>query len=289
MPTDIAYHVAASCRTALQETMPTISWTNSLSPGGITENTSLKFPLHPAAELLQQQKDGVYLLWDRFSVGSWPLVLTVVAYIAIQLLAWINSRMASSAGRDERGSAVFPNVMNYESIMKEADELLTKVANAHSDTNDIEKETRLRSEALMSKTAQFIKEKGGTPHERKVLKETMDYLKLRLSQAAPSELGVTGSPGLLVIQASYFPESFSSSSRWRCSRACSFSNSPLVEGARMRRELDGADVQHGSGAAVAPSHAGPLHTILDQVAAGSLDNAGRDRIAFPQVFVIRMR
>src|SRR4051794_6004062 len=54
---------------------------------------------------------------------------------------------------------------------------------------------------------------------------------------------------------------------------------PLAGGA------DATDVEHRLRPFQCPAHAPVLHTILDDVSAGPLDHAARDRIARPQVLV----
>ena len=50
--------------------------------------------------------------------------------------------------------------------------------------------------------------------------------------------------------------------------------------------IHGSDMKHRLRTGESPSHAAPLHAILDQVSASSLDDSGRDRVARRQVFVI---
>src|SRR4051812_31794451 len=51
-------------------------------------------------------------------------------------------------------------------------------------------------------------------------------------------------------------------------------------------EAYGAEIEDGVGAVLGPAHAGLLHAVLDEVAAGALDHAGADRPAPRQVLVI---
>src|SRR4051812_21937748 len=51
-------------------------------------------------------------------------------------------------------------------------------------------------------------------------------------------------------------------------------------------EADGAEVEDGVGAVLGPAHAGLLHAVLDEVAAGALDDAGADRPATLEVPVV---
>src|SRR3954452_13810415 len=51
-------------------------------------------------------------------------------------------------------------------------------------------------------------------------------------------------------------------------------------------EADGAEIEDGVWAGLGPAHAGLLHTILDKVTAGALDDAGADGPATGEVLVV---
>src|ERR1043165_3591015 len=51
-------------------------------------------------------------------------------------------------------------------------------------------------------------------------------------------------------------------------------------------QADGAEIEDGVGAVLGPAHAGLLHAVLDEVAAGALDHAGADRPAPREVLVV---
>src|SRR5262245_43377143 len=57
-------------------------------------------------------------------------------------------------------------------------------------------------------------------------------------------------------------------------------------GAPVVGEADGAEVEDGVGAGGGPAHTGLLHAVLDEVAAGALNDAGADGPAACEVQVV---